>query len=73
MSKIIKSFRIIEKDSPIKEEKQLDINYTELESDVGSTILTEARHQSVKILSDANEGGQKNTRRCLFQIRRKIK
>ncbi|NMA87261.1 MAG: hypothetical protein GX968_08060 [Tissierellia bacterium] len=72
MSKIIKSFRIIEKDTLIKEEKQLDINYAELESDVGSAILTEARHQSVKILSDANEGAKKILEDAYFKFEEKL-
>lgn len=59
MSNIIKSFRVIEEKTVIQEKTIQEEQNKESDLDVGKAILAEARHQYLKIISDANKGAEK--------------
>lgn len=59
MSNIIKSFRVIESEIPLEQEDSMEKQAFKIDSNVEKVILTEARHKSMRIISNANEGAKK--------------
>ena len=59
MSKIIKSFRVIDEDHASRHANTINEQEIQIDPNITKTIITEARQKSIKIIAEANEGAKR--------------